>query len=66
MEDEERTPPVTEGQEIEVRIDSIGSKGDGVARYEGFVIFVPGTQQGEVLKVQIKEVRATFAIGERA
>ncbi len=66
MEETNRTPPVTEGQEIEVRIDSVGSKGDGVARYEGFVIFVPGTQIGEVVKVQIKDVRATFAMGERA
>ena len=57
--------PVKEGEEVTVRISSVGSKGDGVARVDGFVVFVPGAQKGEVLKVQITEVKATFAMGER-
>src|SRR6266536_1624105 len=35
--------PVEEGQEIDVTIDSVGRRGDGIARFNNFVIFVPGT-----------------------
>jgi len=32
--------PVREGENIDVRIESVGSKGDGMARYQGFVLFI--------------------------
>jgi len=42
--------PVKEGQEIDVVIDDIGSRGDGITRIQGFLIFVPQTKIGERLK----------------
>ncbi|MEM3555117.1 MAG: TRAM domain-containing protein [Candidatus Micrarchaeia archaeon] len=56
--------PVEEGKEYEVTIDAQGSKGDGIAHYEGFVIFVPNAKVGEKVKVKITALRRTFAIGE--
>jgi len=56
--------PVEEGKEYVVKVDAQGSKGDGIAHYEGFVIFIPGTQAGQEVKVRITAVRRTFAIGE--
>jgi len=58
------TAPVEEGKEYEVTIDAQGSKGDGIAHYEGFVIYVPNAKVGEKLKVRITTLRRTFAIGE--
>ncbi|MDH5438657.1 MAG: TRAM domain-containing protein [Candidatus Bathyarchaeota archaeon] len=39
-------------------------RGDGVAKIEGFVIFVPNTKQGEHVKFKIIRVGSKFAIGE--
>lgn len=56
--------PVKPGDEIEVTIDAVASKGDGIAKKDGFVIFVKGTKQGDKVKVRITDVKARFAIGE--
>jgi predicted RNA-binding protein with TRAM domain len=56
--------PVEEGKEYDVTIDAQGSKGDGIAHLEGFVIFVAGAQVGQTVKVKITSIRRTFAIGE--
>jgi len=60
-----RVAPVREGQEINVIIAKLGSRGDGVAMVEGFPIFVPKARVGEHLKVKIAAVRGKFAIAER-
>lgn len=45
-------------------IDSVGRRGDGIARINNFVIFIPETNAGEKVKVKITTVRDTFATGE--
>ncbi|MEW5996089.1 MAG: TRAM domain-containing protein [Candidatus Micrarchaeota archaeon] len=57
--------PVKEGDIVEVTIESVGAKGDGIAKKDGFVIFIPGAQKGETLKVKIVSLKRTFGIGER-
>jgi predicted RNA-binding protein with TRAM domain len=57
--------PVSEGQEIEVVIDDIGSKGDGVTRVHDYLIFVPKARIGERLKIKITQVGRKFAIAEK-
>ncbi len=57
--------PVKEGDEINVLIDDIGSRGDGVARIGGFLIFVPESRMGERLRVRISRVGQNFAVAER-
>lgn len=54
-----------ENQEMEVLIDDIGSKGDGIARIERYLIFVPRGKMGERVKVKIRSVSETFAVAER-
>ncbi|HZY94871.1 MAG TPA: TRAM domain-containing protein [Candidatus Bathyarchaeia archaeon] len=56
--------PVEEGQEVDVKIESVGRRGDGIARVNNFVIFVPNTNEGEQVKVRITAVRNSFATGE--
>lgn len=57
--------PVKAGDELEVTIESVGAKGDGIAKKDGFVIFVPGVQKGDTVKVRIVELKTSFAIGEK-
>jgi len=57
--------PVKENQELEVVIDDIGSRGDGIARIQGFLIFVPKGKVGERAKVRIVSVGLKFAVAEK-
>ncbi len=56
--------PVKVGDEIEVEVEAEASRGDGIAKKDGFVIFVKGAKQGDHLKVKVTEVRARFALAE--
>jgi predicted RNA-binding protein with TRAM domain len=59
-----RKAPVEVGKQYDVKIEDIARQGDGIARIEGFVIFVPSTQINDELKIEIKTVKRTCAIGE--
>lgn len=61
---QQRTPPVQEGEEMDVKIEAIAEKGDGVAKKNGFVIFVPGTKVGDNVKVRIKKVLRNMSFAE--
>ncbi len=56
--------PVQEGQEVDLTIESVGRRGDGIARINNFVVFVAGTNAGDKVKVRITTVRNSFATGE--
>ncbi len=58
--------PVKVGDELDVTIEAVASKGDGIAKKDGFVIFVPGAKSGETIKVRITNVKRTCAEAERA
>jgi predicted RNA-binding protein with TRAM domain len=63
--DSMRIPPVKEGNTYKVTIESLGREGDGIAKIEGFVVFVPGAQVGEELDVKINKVTRRVAFGEK-
>ena len=56
--------PVEVGKEYDVEITEKGSRGDGIARIQGFVVFVSGGNQGDKIKVKITNVTDRFAQGE--
>ncbi|MDE1851068.1 MAG: TRAM domain-containing protein [Candidatus Micrarchaeota archaeon] len=56
--------PVKVGDEIDVTIEATASKGDGIAKKDGFVVFVKDAKQGQTVRVRITDVRTRFAIGE--
>ena len=56
--------PVKVGDEVEVKVEAVASKGDGIAKKDGFVIFIKGAKEGDQVKVKITDVKARFAIGE--
>ena len=63
---DDNTPkPVKVGEEYDVEISEVGSRGDGIARVNNFVVFINGAKQGEKAKVKITEVRNRFAIAEK-
>ncbi len=48
--------PVKVGEELDVKIEAVGEKGDGIAKVKGFVLFVPGVKEGDEVKVKITRV----------
>lgn len=57
-------PPVGVGDEIDVKIEAVGEKGDGVARRNGFVIFVPNTKEGDTVKIKVTKVLRKVGFAE--
>lgn len=49
------------GDIIEIDIDSSGMNGEGVARCDGLVVFVPYTLVGERVRAQVLTVKKSFA-----
>ncbi len=58
------TSPLNVGDEYDVKIEDLGRDGDGIARVEGFVIFVAGAGVGDEVKIKINAVRPKFAFAE--
>lgn len=63
--DRVQAAPVKVGEEYEVEITEVGSRGDGIARIKNFVVFVSGTKRGDKTRIKITQVRRKFAIAER-
>ncbi|HEY9246757.1 MAG TPA: TRAM domain-containing protein [Candidatus Methanoperedens sp.] len=57
-----KNAPVSEGGVHDVTIEGVAREGDGIARIQGFVIFVPGTKVGDKVKIKIERVMRKFAI----
>jgi len=55
--------PVEEGKEYDVQITDTSRRGEGVAKIQRFVIFVPGTKQGDNVRVKITKVTPRYATG---
>jgi predicted RNA-binding protein with TRAM domain len=56
--------PIQEGGEYDVKIDDTGRDGDGIARIEGFVVFVSGAKVGDEVKIRVNSVRRNFAFAD--
>ena len=56
--------PVELGKEYEAEIEDISRRGDGIAKIEGFIIFVPNAKKGEHVKFKITRVGSRFAVAE--
>lgn len=62
--------PVKVGDELDVKIEAVGEKGDGIAKKDGFVLFVPGAKQGDEVRIRVTRVlqKVGFAeiVGEKS
>lgn len=58
------TGPVREGDELEVTIEDVGNEGDGIARVEGYTLFVSGAEEGETLWVRVDDVKPNFGFAQ--
>jgi predicted RNA-binding protein with TRAM domain len=56
--------PVKIGEEYEVEITESSQRGDGIARIEGLVVFVPKTKTGDHVRIRITRISRKFAEAE--
>lgn len=56
--------PVEVDKVYEAEIEDISRRGDGIAKIEGFIIFVPETKKGDHVKFKVTRVGNRFATGE--
>jgi predicted RNA-binding protein with TRAM domain len=59
-----REAPVNVGDELDVKIEAVGEKGDGIAKKEGFVLFVPNAKEGQEVKIRITKVLRKVGFAE--
>ena len=53
--------PVEVGKTYDVDINEITGKGDGIARVQGFIVFIENGKIGNKIKVKVTEVADRFA-----
>jgi len=56
--------PVEVGKEYNVSISETSRRGDGIAKIDGFVVFVSGAKQGQNVRIKITQVSERFASGQ--
>ena len=60
----EGVAPVQVGEEVDVKIEAVGEKGDGIARKKGFVLFVPNTKEGDEVRIKVTKVLRKVGFAE--
>jgi predicted RNA-binding protein with TRAM domain len=55
---------ISVGDTLDLKIETVGKKGDGLAKIDGFVIFVPGVKEGDNVKVKVTKVLTNVGFGE--
>ena len=60
-----RFSPVKEGEELDVKIEAVGEKGDGIAKKNGFVLFVPGVNEGDEVRIKVTRVLKKVGFAEK-
>src|SRR5438105_13355621 len=53
--------PVTKGEELELDVDSLAYGGNGVARLDGFVVFVRRGLPGDRVRARVTKVKRSHA-----
>ncbi len=60
----EVSSPLNVGDTYDVKVEDVGREGDGIARVEGFVVFVPNTKKGDSVKIRITKVSRRVGFAE--
>ncbi|WP_330632079.1 23S rRNA (uridine(2552)-2'-O)-methyltransferase [Halocatena halophila] len=59
------TAPVAVGEQLSVTIEDTGNEGDGIAKVEGYTLFVPNVPEGESVTIEVTDVKPNFGFAER-
>jgi translation initiation factor 2 subunit 2 len=57
-------PALVIGNTYDVLIQDLGKKGDGIAKLDKYIIFVPGVSKGTTVKIKITNISGTSAFAQ--
>lgn len=58
-----KEPPLRRAEKIHLQINGITHAGDGVGRYHGLAVFVPGTVPGDTVLAEVEDLKKNYARG---
>jgi translation initiation factor 2 subunit 2 len=61
---EAKKDAIEEGEVYEFKIESVGSKGDGIAKVDKYIVYITGATKKEVIKAKVKRISGTVAFAE--
>jgi len=53
--------PIAAGDVLTVTVEDEGSEGDGIAKVDGFTVFVSGASEGDEVEIEIGDVKPNYA-----
>ena len=60
----QRFAPVNVGDELDIKIEAVGEKGDGIAKKEGFVCLSQNTKEGQEVRIRVTKVLRKVGFAE--
>ena len=61
---ESKKDPLVEGETYEFKIEGMGSKGDGVAKVDKYIVYIVGAAKKEIVKARVKRISGTVVFAE--
>jgi 23S rRNA (uridine2552-2'-O)-methyltransferase len=58
------TAPVSVGEEVDLDIVDVGTEGDGIAKVEGFTLFVEGVTEGDSVTAEVTDVKPRYGFAK--
>ena len=62
---EEAPEKLAAGKEMDVQVQELSKRGDGVVRQGVYIIYVPGVRAGDRVKIRVEKVAGTVAFAKR-
>ncbi|OQD59878.1 putative RNA-binding protein [Methanobrevibacter arboriphilus JCM 13429 = DSM 1125] len=56
--------PVNVGETYDVKIEDIGRSGDGIAKVDGYILFVPNTKKDQEVKIKVTATKRNLGFAE--
>lgn len=61
---QKKRPPVERNDDIILEIDALGAEGEGIGRYEGYAVFVPGALPGEQVAAHVIKANSGYGVAK--
>lgn len=56
--------PVKVNGEYDVKIEAVGAKGDGIAKVQGFTLFIKDAEINSFVRVRVSKLMSTFGFAD--
>lgn len=61
---EAKKDALVEGEEYEFKIEGVGSKGDGIAKVDKYIVYIAGAAKKEIVRAKVKRISGTVVFAD--